>query len=88
MTEVNQREHKVTKDLVGQGQAAKELLTKHARLVGGALIVAGAVVSLALALNKVRKLALWLVPVALYFAGAVLITNLLKDRGAMIGETE
>ena len=88
MTEANQGQNEATKDWTDQGQAATEWLTKHAGLVGGLLLVAGAVASLALALNKVRKLALWFIPVALYFAGIVLVAKPLGEHRTKMEKTQ
>ncbi len=52
------------------------------------LIIGGAVVSLAMALKKVRKLASWFIPVALYIAGILLVAESLEERHARIEATE
>ena len=86
MTEMNQGRNEAIKDLADQARVAIESLTNHAGLVGALFIATGAVASLALALNKFGKLTLWLIPVVLYFAGALLLAKPLKDRGTTSGE--
>jgi len=88
MTETDQGENGMAQDQDGNGGDTKQGLGQYAGLVGVVLIIAGAVASLAMALNKVRKLALWLIPVALYVAGVVLVAKPLEERKARIEATQ
>lgn len=71
-----------------QGTDLKQQLGQHAGLIGGVLIIAGAAVSLTMAIKKVQKLALWLIPTALYVAGVILVAKPLQKRKERIHETE
>ncbi len=60
-------------DQVNYGWDSIEGLGRHTGLVGGLLIVAGAVISLAMAVTKVRRLNLWMIATVLYVAGVFLV---------------
>ena len=50
-------------------------LGQHTGLVGGLLISAGIVISLVMALTKVRRLGLWMIPTVLYVLGVSLVAR-------------
>ncbi len=88
MTKTDQVEDGMAQDQDDNGGDSKQGLGRYMGLIGGLLIIAGAVVSLAMALNKVRKLALWLIPVILYVAGVFLVAEPLAKRKAKIAATQ
>jgi hypothetical protein len=45
----------------------------HTGLIGGLLIAAGAVISVAMGVTRVSRLNLWLIATALYVTGALLV---------------
>ena len=50
-------------------------LGHHTGLVGGMLISAGIAISLVVALTKVRRLGLWMIPTVLYLTGTLLVAE-------------
>jgi hypothetical protein len=88
MTEEIQNDPGTEKDQGDDGGDAKNGVRKYAGIIGGLLVVAGAVVSLVLSLKKVQKLAAWFVPTALYIAGTVLVAQSGQERKAKIEATQ
>jgi hypothetical protein len=73
MTGMDQVEHGLAGYQGYDGGDPIQGLGQHTGFIGGLLISAGAVISLAMAVTKVRRLNLWLIPTALYVAGVILV---------------
>lgn len=79
MTERNQSDN---------GGDSKEWVNQYALPISGLLIIGGAVVSLLMALKKVKEAALWFIPVALFGAGIALAAKPLEERKTRIEATQ
>ena len=88
MTEEIQNDPGTEKDEGDNGGDVENGVRKYAGIIGGLLIVAGAVMSLVLALKKVQKLASWFVPTALYIVGTFLVAQAGQERKAKIEATQ
>lgn len=88
MTEEIQSDPGTEKDQGDDGGDVENGVRKYAGIVGGLLIVAGAVISLVLALKKVQKLVSWFVPTALYIVGTFLVAQAGQERKAKIEATQ
>jgi hypothetical protein len=88
MTEEIQNDPGTEKDQGDNGGDVENGLKKYAGIIGGLLIIAGAVMSLVLALKKVQKLVSWFVPTALYIVGTFLVAQAGQERKAKIEATQ
>jgi hypothetical protein len=88
MTEQNLTEKQPAQDQDDNGEAVEQGLGKYAGVIGGLLLIAGVVTSLTMALKKIYKLSLWLIPTALYIGAAVLLVKSLGERRAKIESTQ
>jgi hypothetical protein len=88
MTEEIQNDPGTEKDQGDNGGDVENGVKKYAGIIGGLLIVAGAVMSLVLALKKVHKLVSWFVPTALYIVGTFLVAQAGQERKAKIEATQ
>ena len=88
MTDVNQENPETKMDQSDSGGDSQQWLSQHEGLIGGLLIIGGAVVSLVMALKKVQKLAFWFIPVALYIGGIALVAEPLAQRHKKIEATQ
>jgi predicted Kef-type K+ transport protein len=88
MIEQNQTEKQPAQDQDDNGEAVEQGLSKYAGVIGGLLLIAGVVTSLTMALKKIYKLSLWLIPTALYIAAAVFLVKSLGERRAKIESTQ
>jgi hypothetical protein len=88
MTETNQEEYGMAMNQNDNGGGVEQWLSQHVFFIPGLLIMGSAVVSLVMALNKVRKIALWLIPVALCGAGILLAVKPLQERQTKIEGTQ
>ena len=70
------------------GGVSEEWVSHYALPISGLLIIGGAVVSLLMALKKVKETAWWLIPVALFGAGIVLAAKPLEERKTRIEATQ
>jgi hypothetical protein len=88
MTEEIQNDPGTEKDQGDNGGDVENGLKKSAGIIGGLLIIAGAVMSLVLALKKVQKLVSWFVPTALYIVGTFLVAQAGQERKEKIEATQ
>jgi flagellar biosynthesis protein FliQ len=88
MTEEIQNDPGTEKDQGDNGGDVENGVRKYAGIIGGLMIVAGAVMSLVLALKKIQKLALWFVPTALYIVGTFLVAQAGQERKEKIEATQ
>jgi hypothetical protein len=88
MTEEIQNDPGTEKDQGDNGGDVENGLKKYAGIIGGLLIIAGAVMSLVLALKKVQKLVAWFVPTALYIVGTFFVAQAGQERKAKIEATQ
>jgi hypothetical protein len=88
MTEEIQNDPGTEKDQGDNGGDVENGVKKYAGIIGGLLIVAGAVMSLVLALKKVQKLVSWFVPTALYIVGTFLVAQAGQERKEKIEATQ
>jgi flagellar biosynthesis protein FliQ len=88
MTEEIQNDPGTEKDQGDNGGDVENGVRKYAGIIGGLMIVAGAVMSLVLAFKKIQKLALWFVPTALYIVGTFLVAQAGQERKEKIEATQ
>jgi len=86
--EMNQEDDMTERNQSDNGGDSKEWVNQYALPISGLLIIGGAVVSLLMALKKVKEAALWFIPVALFGAGIALAAKPLEERKTRIEATQ